>query len=135
MVRGDGLAGILDTPEKSAEDIISEAKEQFKEDYLRRKRTPLAEDATYPVETWFKFVKNRRPLLVIYFINAKGDDSNTEPFNRMRTAMADALSVGFALGFPANDNKAIYEISCYRANKTYNYFERDEILMESEEEE
>ena len=132
---GDGLAGILDTPEKSAEDIISEAKEQFKEDYLRRKRTPLAEDATYPVETWFKFVKNRRPLLVIYFINAKGDDSNTEPFNRMRTAMADALSVGFALGFPANDNKAIYEISCYRANKTYNYFERDEILMESEEEE
>ena len=38
-------------------------------------------------------------------------------------------------GAPANDNKAIYEISCYRANKTYNYFERDEILAESEEEE
>ena len=53
----------------------------------------------------------------------------------MKAAMGNAVSVGFALGFPANDNQAIYEMSCYRANKTYNYFERDEILMESEEEE
>lgn len=132
---GDGLAGILDTPEMSAADLIAEAQKKFREDYLRRKRTPLADNATYPGETWFKYVKNRRPLLVIYFINAKGDESNTESFNRMKTAMGDAVSVGFALGFPANDNREIYEISCYRANKTYNYFEHDEILMESEEEE
>lgn len=132
---GDGLAGILDTPDMSAADLIADAQEKFREDYLRRKRTPLADDATYPGETWFKYIKNRRPLLVIYFINAKGDDSNTESFNKMKNAMGDAVSVGFALGFPANDNQAIYEISCYRANKTYNYFERDDILMESEEEE
>lgn len=132
---GDGLAGILDTPDMSAADIIAEAQEKFREDYLKRKRTPLANDATYPGETWFKYIKNRRPLLVIYFINAKGDDNNTESFNRMKSAMGDAVSVGFALGFPANDNQAIHEISCYRANKTYNYFERDEILLESEEEE
>ena len=132
---GDGLAGILDTQDMSAADLIAEAQEKFREDYLKRKRTPLADDATYPGETWFKYIKNRRPLLVIYFINAKGDDNNTDSFNRMKNAMGDAVSVGFALGFPANDNQAIYEISCYRANKTYNYFERDEILMESEEEE
>lgn len=132
---GDGLAGILDTPDMSAADIIAEAQEKFREDYLKRKRTPLANDATYPGETWFKYIKNRRPLLVVYFINAKGDDNNTESFNRMKNAMGDAVSVGFALGFPANDNQAIHEISCYRANKTYNYFERDEILLESEEEE
>lgn len=132
---GDGLAGILDTPDMSAADIIAEAQEKFREDYLKRKRTPLANDATYPGETWFKYIKNRRPLLVVYFINAKGDDNNTESFNRMKNAMGDAVSVGFALGFPANDNQAIHEMSCYRANKTYNYFERDEILLESEEEE
>lgn len=131
----DGLAGILDTPDMSAADLIAEAQEKFRKDYLIRKRTPLADGATYPGETWFKYIKNRRPLLVIYFINAKGDESSTKSFNRMKTAMGDAVSVGFALGFPANDNQAIYEISCYRANKTYNYFERDEILTESEEEE
>ena len=131
----DGLAGILDTQHSSASDIISEAKKKFREDYLKRKRKPLSDEATYPGETWFKYVKDRRPLLVVYFINAKGDDSNKETFNRMRTAMADTLSVGFAFGFPANDNKAVYEISCYRANKTYNYFERDEILTEGDEEE
>ena len=131
----DGLAGILDTPDVSAFDLITEAQEKFKEDYLKRKRKPLADNATYPGETWFKYIKNRRPLLIIYFINARGDDSNTEAFNRMKAAMGNAVSVGFALGFPANDNQAIYEMSCYRANKTYNYFERDEILMESEEEE
>ena len=131
----DGLAGVLDTPDMSAADLIAEAQEKFRKDYLIRKRTPLADGATYPGETWFKYIKNRRPLLVIYFINAKGDESNTKSFNRMKTAMGDAVSVGFALGFPTNDNQAIYEISCYRANKTYNYFERDEILMESEEEE
>lgn len=131
----DGLAGILDTLDVSAFDLITEAQEKFKEDYLKRKRKPLADNATYPGETWFKYIKNRRPLLIIYFINARGDDSNTEAFNRMKAAMGNAVSVGFALGFPANDNQAIYEMSCYRANKTYNYFERDEILMESEEEE
>ena len=122
-------------PDVSAFDLITEAQEKFKEDYLKRKRKPLADNATYPGETWFKYIKNRRPLLIIYFINARGDDSNTEAFNRMKAAMGNAVSVGFALGFPANDNQAIYEMSCYRANKTYNYFERDEILMESEEEE
>lgn len=132
---GDGLAGIFDTHEISAENMISDAKARFRKDYLERKRVPLSDDAAYPGETWFKYIKYRRPLLVIYFICAKGDDNNAKMFSEMRKAMGNALSVGLALGFPANDNKAVYEVSCYRANKTYNYFERDEMIIESEEEE
>lgn len=131
---GDGLAGILDTDEMSAEDIISGAKERFKTEYQKKQGVPFKDDATYPGRTWFQYVKSRRPLLIIYFICAEGDESNAKSFTRMWKAMGDALSVGLALGFPENDTIAAFEMYSYRANKTYNYFERDEMIMEGEEE-
>lgn len=131
---GDGIAGIVDTPEMTAEEIINNAKSKFRTDYRKKKIVkdfPVGK--TYPGETWFKYVKNRKPLLIIYLIDVSGEEGNDTTINRMKDRMNDVPSVGFALGFPQNDNKAVYNISIYRANKTYNYFERNDILAESEE--
>lgn len=133
---GDGIAGIVDTPEMTAEEIINNAKSRFRADYRKKKIVKdFPEGSTYPGETWFRYVKHRKPLLIIYLIDVTGEEGNEVAINRMKESMNDVPSVGFALGFPENDNTAIYNISIYRANKIYNYFERNDILAESEEEE
>ncbi|MGN0501959.1 MAG: Z1 domain-containing protein [Ruminococcus sp.] len=132
---GDGIAGIVDTPDMTADKIIENAKNLYKVDYKEKKRKDFPDDATYPGDTWFKYVKNRKPLLIIYLIDVEGEDGNEATINKMKESMSGIPSVGFALGFPENDNKAIYNISVYRANKAYNWFELNDILAESEEEE
>lgn len=44
-------------------------------------------------------------------------------------------SVGLAIGFPENERASVFEYTTYRANKAYNWFELNDILAESEEEE
>lgn len=133
---GDGIAGIVNTTEMTAQEIINNAKSRFRTDYCAKKIVnDFPEGTTYPGETWFRYVKHRKPLMIIYLIDVSGEEGNETAINRMKECMNALPSVGLALGFPENDNKAIYNISMYKANKTYNYFERNDILAEGEEEE
>ena len=43
--------------------------------------------------------------------------------------------VGIAIGIPNSDNVEYVGRDRYKANKVYNWFDRDEIIAESEEEE
>lgn len=133
----DGMTGIFSTSGRTAEDIINEAEKRYSEDYEKIKKKKFGEKSTYPGTTWFRYVKDRRPLLIIYLIDAQEkDDSRKESkiFEQFRKDMGDVPSVGFAIGFPENNNFSGSKIAFYSANRYCNYFEFNDILAESEEE-
>jgi len=94
----------------------------------------------YPSETWFKFVKDRNPLLIIYLIDVSDKDTNSDQIKKYRIAMtnpADGFvvpSVAIAMGFPKNEGVTQYSKKRYKANRVYNYFEQDYLYLETEEE-
>ncbi|MDE7104546.1 MAG: Z1 domain-containing protein, partial [Ruminococcus sp.] len=141
----DGKTGIFDTADRTRDDIIEEAEKRFREYYKGRKQKEFDEKSTYPGETWFRYVKDRRPLLIIYLIDAQEysekskDDSRKasnqkEVFRQFEADMNGIPSVGFAIGFPENNNSSVAEIAAYSANRFCNWFELNDILAESEEE-
>ena len=141
----DGITGIFDTADRTAKDIIKEAQERYKVDYKKQKQKEFSEKSTYPGKTWFKYVKDRRPLLIIYLIDVqehsektKNEETkeinNSKTFEQFKKDMGDIPSVGLAMGFPENNNSSATEIAFYSANRYCNYFEFNDILAESEEE-
>lgn len=132
---GDGITGIVDTADMTAEEIMEAAKARFRTDYKKEKKKDFSEASTYPGLTWFRYVKNRRPLLIIYFVDIEGQENQHNVFEKLDTEMEGLPSVGLAIGFPENENASAFEYTTYRANKAYNWFELNDILAESEEEE
>lgn len=129
----DGLAGIVDFNGKTAEEIVLEAKAAFIEDYELRRKEKFSKDS-FSSETWFRFVKDRKPLLIVYFIDASCDDGQQQKqFDELKEKLGNTPVVGFALGLPRNDDAAILSATRYRANKIYNWFEKDEIDVGDEE--
>ncbi len=133
----DGIIGITDFNDKTAGEIIDAAKTEFRIAYLNAREEEFTEGRTYPSETWFKFVKDRKPLLIVYFIDV--DCCDTEPtsvaINKFRTEMDGTPAVGFAIGFPRNDELAVINRKRFKANRKYNWFEQDQLSVESDEEE
>lgn len=129
---GDGITGIVDVNGLTAKDIIEEAKRRFK---AEKKKKDFSELSTYPSVTWFKYVKDRKPLLIIYLVNIEGEENQPIPFKKLDMEMNGLPSVGLAIGFPENESNSVFEVTTYRANKAYNWFELNDILTESEEEE
>ena len=138
----DGKIGISARNGKSQEEIINSAIEAFEKDY--KDRTGDSFDGSsrqHPSETWFKFIKNRNPLLIVYLIDVASEDINKESINNYRKAMTNPSdgfvvpSVAIAMGFPQNDNVVQYSKKHYKANRTYNYFEQEYNYLETEEEE
>lgn len=139
----DGMTGISDTADRTAEDIIKEAKEKYRVEYKERKKKEFDEKSkTYPGETWFRYVKDRRPLLIIYLIDAQEQSEKNKNqagkeskiFEQFKKDMGDIPSVGLAIGFPENNNSSATENAFYSANRYCNYFDFNDILAESEEE-
>ena len=131
----DGMTGIVDTVDTTAEEIIESAKARFRNDYKKEKKKDFSETSTYPGVTWFKYVKKRNPLLIIYLIDVEGQENQRIAFEKLAKEMDGIPSVGLAIGFPENDAASVFEYTTYRANKAYNWFELNDILAESEEEE
>lgn len=132
---GDGLTGIVDFNGKTAEEIIEGAKASFREFYEREKGMPFDERREYPSDTWFRFVEDRKPLLLIYLIDVGvADETQKKQEAEFRDAMGNASAVGLALGLPRNDEEAGLVSTRYKANRVYNWFDRDEILAEGREE-
>lgn len=130
---GDGRAGIVEFDGSSAEAILEEAKRMYRIDYERDKGVPFTEGKTYPSRTWFTYIEKRRPLLLIYLIDIDADGNQKVQVDQFKAQMNDIPVVGFALGLPRNDSAAKHATK-YKANKVYNWFEQDDILAESEEE-
>lgn len=135
---GDGKTGIVDFDGFSASDIIERAKEQYRIEYKRAHGYEFTNEKTYPSDTWFKFIKNRKPILLIYFIDVGIDNEESnqiKQINKFRDEMNGIPAVGFALGLPQNEEAARISGTRYKANKVYNWFEQEEILAEAGEEE
>lgn len=131
---GDGRTGIVGLNGKSADNILEDAKKLYRIDYEREKGVEFTEGKTYPSLTWFKYIENRRPILLIYLMEIVADDNQKIQMEAFKSNMSEIPVVGFALGFPKNENAAKHATK-YKANKVYNWFEQDEILAEAGEEE
>ncbi len=137
----DGLIGIDDFNGKTKTEIIDEAKDGFRSYYFNENGSVFQEGREFPADTWFKFVKDRKPIIMVYLIDvySKPDEAGpglSEYRNIMKnTDGFEVPSVGLAIGFPANDNVQISHKRKYKANRVYNYFEQLELDVEMEEEE
>lgn len=116
----DGIAGIVDFNGKTAQRILEDAEKSF-----------LSENSSknFPSNTWFKYVKDRKPTLFVYFIDVEGENQ----IDLLRDELGEVPVTGFALGLPRNDEAAALSATRYRANKIYNWFERDEMDIGDEE--
>ncbi len=135
----DGRTGIVDFNGKTAKEIIEDAKEQFRADYFNKYGEIFNDkEKTYPSNFWFKYIKDRRPILLVYLISLEVDpDEQTQKkqIEQFNSNMCGIPAVGLAMGIPRNDEAVSYSSVKYKANKVYNWFEQDDILAESEEDE
>lgn len=128
----DGLAGIIDFNGRTAEDIAESARREFIRIYERTNSEKFTKD-TYPSETWFKYIKDRKPLMIVYFIEVESEDNQDKQFDLLKQKLAGVPLMGFAIGLPRNDERAVMSATKYRANKIYNWFERDTLDVGEEE--
>jgi len=131
----DGLLGIEDYNGKTAEQIISDAKEAYKKAYEESGAGEFTADKAYASNTWFKYIEDRKPLILVYMIDVWSDDKQQQKRDDFRAKMNGIPVVGLAVGFPKSSDGDVSTKYKYKANKVYNWFEIDQILAESEEEE
>lgn len=126
---GDGKVGIVDFNDKSAKKIIEEAEKQFHKEHDSEKKMK-----TLPTDAWFEYVKDRRPLLMIYLmdLNLEEGQKDNVNFSRLKKDMRSCPFSAFMIGFPRNDAWSSMSFTKYKANKSYNYYDRhfDEELEE-----
>ena len=126
---GDGKVGIVDYNGRSAKDIIKEAEEMF-----RKEHDPEKKMKTLPTDAWFEYVKDRRPLLMIYLMDLNLEDGQKDNvnFSKLKKDMHSCPFSAFMIGFPRNEEWSSMSFTKYKANKSYNYYDRhfDEELEE-----
>lgn len=123
----DGMMGL-------AQPLISSAKASF--DSLYYEQEGEAFEGTYPSNTWFKFIRKRNPMLIVYLIDIKTDPAYNQDTQQKEflEKMNGIPAVGLAIGLPKNDEAVATKVK-YRVSIEYNYFDMKESLVESEEEE
>lgn len=132
----DGKAGICDYNGKTYDYIVNDAQQRYAKAYKENKNKNFT-SGNYPSDTWFKYIEDRKPLLLIFFmqIAVDKDASNQKAqINKLNNNLGDTPITAFAIGFPNDPNNNEVRKFTYKANKIYNYFDRDEILAEYDEE-
>ena len=129
----DGLAGIIDYNGHTADVIINAAKSAYRSYYKFSQKMDFPKDKQYPSDTWFKFVKDRKPLLMVYFIEVVGEENQQKQIDAFKQSLNGVPAMGFMLGLPRNEDAAAMTGFWYKANKIYNWFERDELDVGDEE--
>lgn len=130
----DGIIGIFGVNDKTAVDIQDEAKEKYQDYYKRTYGEDFTKDKTYPSDTWFKYIEDRNPLLLIYFVDVFTEPNQQAQNDNFRKNMNVLPATGFAMGLPSNKNAALIGRDKYKTNKIYNYFDRDQLIAEGVEE-
>lgn len=118
----DGKVGIVDCNGKSAKSIIEEAEKQFRKEHdLEGKKAAL------PTDAWFEYVKDRKPLLLIYLMDLGLEENQKDNvnFSKLKEEMNGIPFSGFMMGFPRNDAWSSISFTKYKANKTYNFYTRN----------
>lgn len=131
----DCLVGIFDYGNKTAVEIVEKAKKEYIRDYERINGIKFEKDSV-AADTWFRYVKDRRPLLMIYPIELtvdEDDPSQEKQINKLNRELEEVPLLAFLIGFPRNDDAAIQSATKYKANKIYNWFDRDEYDVGDEE--
>lgn len=85
----------------------------------------------FPGSTWFRYIDDRRPCLMIYFVMpvevdpAKVDKNDPKALETIKdrlvaykNELGEEPMVAFGIGFPRNDNQ-LYASKTYKVNKVY----------------
>ena len=131
----DGLAGIVTFNGRKASDIVEDAKHAFRTYYKNKNHTEFDTSRNYPSDTWFRYIKDRKPLLMVYFIEIDYDKEQPQQkvqIEELKGKLGSCPITGFMLGLPWNDN-ASKKYTQYKANKVYNWFEKDDLDVGEEE--
>lgn len=134
---GDGRTGIVDFNGKTADEIIDEAKSEYQIIYEEKNGCEFPKSKTYPSDTWFRYVDDRRPIILIYFIDVDVDQEESnqkKQIDEFRRQMNGIPALGLAMGLPRSKAASHMKGTKYKANKVYNWFEQDAILAEGDEE-
>lgn len=99
--------------------LVVEAKKQFDEWYYKQEGELF--EGNYPSNTWFKFIKNRNPLLIVYLIDVEFENNNTSGETYL-AEMGVYPSPAFAIGLPQNDDAVATKVK-YKVSVEYNYFD------------
>lgn len=128
----DGQLGVEDYNGKSSEQILDAAKKKYIEDY--KKENSGEEPSNYASNTWFKYIVDRRPVLIMYFIEVGAEENSRKQAEGFVQAMNSMPVVCLAMGLPNSEDAALVSKNKYKANKVYNWFDKDYILAERKEE-
>lgn len=127
----DGMLGIEDTDNKTSSEIIKKAIEEYKNNY--KQNNLGVEPTSYSSDLWFRYIKDRKPIIIIYFIHVGSEEQSLQA-DKFNKSMEGKPVVGLAMGLPQSNNADLISRNKFKANKVYNYFEIDETKYESEEE-
>ena len=118
----DGCIGITAEQRKAAKKAMDEAKKAAGE--------PPAKGT--PNYTWFKYISERKPLLIIYSIKPSRQERDPK-LQAYLDEVGNSPIMGFAIGFPANGNADATQKK-YRVNKTFQRQVLEGEFEETEEE-
>ena len=118
----DGYVGITPKQRDAAKRAMEDAKRAAGE-----KQTKGASNYT-----WFKYISDRKPLLVIYSIKHSGGDGDDD-INKYLREIGDIPVMGFGIGFPANVSADSTQKK-YRVNKVFQRQVLESEFEETEEE-
>lgn len=125
------LGGTSDGSACLTNEQINEAKRKFTEEFSSK--------SFYSSNIWFKYIKDRNPLLIVYFIDVEESKDNRKTLGNKSTEeifkenMQGFPVTGLAVGFPADKNSHGQKKK-YRVNRRYNYFDQRDGLAEMDEE-
>lgn len=117
----DGCVGITPEQREAAKKAMDDAKKAAGE-----KQTKGTSNYT-----WFKYISDRKPLLVIYSIKHSGGEDDR--INQYLHDIGDIPVMGFGIGFPANISADSTQKK-YRVNKVFQRLVLESEFEETEEE-
>lgn len=121
----------------SDEAKLKSAEEEYKK-FLYSIGKEVKENMTFPSDTWFRYISDRNPLLLIYFVRVNDvktpDEKKNADTRTFIEQMKDTPATAFAIGFPKNEDTVTALRSRYKVNLKYNYFEQYENIDEGDEE-
>lgn len=130
----DGKVGITDYNGKTAAQIIGEAQNNYIEEY-KKNHGGNGDIKNIPTSAWFEYVPDRKPLLMIYLLDLDfGMQNSNKNLISLKKDMGEIPFTAFMMGFPQNSKWSSMSFTKYKANKSYNYYDRhnDEELEEEE---